>query len=72
MIRIVRTAEGVHVDATGKKTGRGAYLHDRRLCWEQGLRGALAHALRTELNDQDRQRLADYMNALPGEVGSGE
>jgi len=72
LIRIVRTEQGVHVDATGKKSGRGAYLHDRRSCWEQGLRGALAHALRTDLNDQDRQRLADFMTGLPGEASSGE
>jgi predicted RNA-binding protein YlxR (DUF448 family) len=48
MMRIVRTAEGVRVDPTGKKPGRGAYLHDRRECWERGLRGALAHALKAE------------------------
>ena len=68
MIRIVRTAEGVHVDPTSKLAGRGAYLHDRRECWERGLRGGLAHALKTELSSDDRARLEEFMNALPPEA----
>lgn len=68
MVRIVRTTEGVRVDATGKLAGRGAYLHDRRACWERGMKGALAHALKTTLNMEDRIRLEEYMNALPGEA----
>jgi hypothetical protein len=71
MIRIVRTALGVQVDPTGKKSGRGAYLHDRRACWERGLTGALAHALKTELQAQDRSRLEDFMSSLPHEAESG-
>jgi predicted RNA-binding protein YlxR (DUF448 family) len=67
MIRIVRTPEGLRVDPTGKLAGRGAYLHDRRSCWERGLRGALAHALKVELTDQDRQMLLAHMETLPGE-----
>jgi predicted RNA-binding protein YlxR (DUF448 family) len=65
LIRVVRSTEGVRVDTTGKTPGRGAYLHDRRSCWEAGLRGALARALRTELNETDRQHLAAVMEALP-------
>ena len=53
------------VDPTGKAAGRGAYLHNKRSCWEQGLRGSLAHALKTELNDQDRQQLLAFMANLP-------
>ncbi|MEW6085082.1 MAG: YlxR family protein [Chloroflexota bacterium] len=65
MIRIVRTADGVKVDSTGKFAGRGAYLHDRRECWERGMKGALAHALKTDLTEEDRTRLVEYMKALP-------
>ncbi len=65
MIRIVRTAEGVQIDLTGKLAGRGAYLHDRRECWERGLKGALANALKTTLKKDDRATLEDFMNALP-------
>jgi predicted RNA-binding protein YlxR (DUF448 family) len=61
LIRIVRTPQAVRVDPTGKLSGRGAYLHDQRSCWEKGLKGPLAHALKTELEDQDLQELTAYM-----------
>ena len=65
MLRIVRTPAGVQLDPTGKKAGRGAYLHDRRECWQRGLSGALAHALKTELASEERQRLEEFMKTLP-------
>jgi predicted RNA-binding protein YlxR (DUF448 family) len=65
MVRIVRGADGVLVDPTGKVAGRGAYLHDRRQCWESGLKGALSHALKVELTSDDRARLEEFMNTLP-------
>jgi len=68
MIRIVRTADGVQVDPTSKLAGRGAYMHDRRECWERGLKGALAHALKTTLTSEDRTRLEEFMNTLPVEM----
>ena len=64
LVRIVRSAEGVLVDPTGKLAGRGAYLHDRRSCWEAGLRGSLAHALKVELTAADRVHLEAFMNTL--------
>jgi uncharacterized protein len=71
LVRIVRTADGVLIDPTGKRAGRGAYLHDRRSCWEAGLQGNLARALKVELTAADRERLAAYAatltNATPGE-----
>lgn len=70
LIRIVRTADGVRVDLKGKTAGRGAYLHNQRACWEKGLKGALAHALKTELSDQDRATLQAFMNELPEESPS--
>jgi uncharacterized protein len=65
LIRIVRTPQGVHVDLKGKEAGRGAYLHNLRACWERGLKGALAGALKTELTDLDRENLIVFMNSLP-------
>jgi uncharacterized protein len=67
LIRIVRTSEGVRVDLSSKLAGRGAYLHNQRSCWERGLRGALAHALKTELTNADRERLEAFANTLPQE-----
>jgi predicted RNA-binding protein YlxR (DUF448 family) len=64
LIRIVRTADGVKVDPTGKLAGRGAYLHDRRSCWEAGLEGSLAHALKVDLTAADRENLEAFMNTL--------
>jgi predicted RNA-binding protein YlxR (DUF448 family) len=69
MVRVVRTENGVHVDPSGKLAGRGAYLHDRRDCWERGLRGGLTHALKTDLSPEDRTRLEAFMNTLPIEAG---
>ncbi len=71
LVRVVRTADGVLVDPTGKLAGRGAYLHDRRSCWESGLAGSIAHALKTELTTDDRERLEAFMNTLP-RAESGE
>jgi len=45
--------------------GRGAYLHDRYECWERGVKGALAHALKTELSDEERSRLMAFAATLP-------
>jgi predicted RNA-binding protein YlxR (DUF448 family) len=68
MVRIVRTANGVQIDPTGKVAGRGAYFHDRRECWERGLKGALGHALKISLTHDDRARLEEFMNALPADA----
>jgi predicted RNA-binding protein YlxR (DUF448 family) len=65
MIRIVRTANGVQIDPTGKLAGRGAYLHDRHECWERGLKGALAHALKATISSEERAKLDEFMNTLP-------
>ena len=67
LIRIVRTPEGVKIDPTGKLDGRGAYLHEIRSCWEAGLKGALAHALKTELTGSDSEVIREYLDKLPAE-----
>ena len=72
LIRIVRSPEGIQIDPTGKMAGRGAYLHDRRSCWERGLKGSLANALKTELSDEDRERLFSFMASLPEEEASAQ
>jgi len=72
MIRIARAADGVKVDRSGKLAGRGAYLHDRLECWERAMKGALANALKTNLTQEDRARLEEFMKTLPHEAGAGE
>jgi predicted RNA-binding protein YlxR (DUF448 family) len=67
MVRVVRTPEGqVQVDPTGKRNGRGAYVHRSRACWEAALkRGGLAHALKAALSDPDRRALEEFAVSLP-------
>jgi hypothetical protein len=65
LIRLVRRAEGIQIDPTGKLAGRGAYIHNHRSCWERSLKGALAQALKTELSNDDRQILLAFMETLP-------
>ncbi len=72
LIRIVRRPEGIVIDPTGKLAGRGAYLHSQRSCWERGMKGALAHALKTELTQQDRETLQAFSNSLPEETSDSE
>lgn len=67
LVRVVRTPDGVKIDPTGKANGRGAYLHNLRACWEKGLKGALAHALKVELTDQDRLTVQGFMQTLDDE-----
>ncbi|MBI4785534.1 MAG: YlxR family protein [Chloroflexi bacterium] len=70
LVRVVRTADNkVEADATGKKSGRGAYLCRQRECWEEALssRGRLEHALKMEtpLDQQDLTRLREFTATLP-------
>ncbi|MGD8554621.1 MAG: YlxR family protein [Anaerolineales bacterium] len=66
-IRIVRTSDGVMIDPTGRLPGRGAYLHSDPACWQAGLKGSLARALRVELSSEDRSRLQAYLEQLKEE-----
>lgn len=72
LTRIVRTADGVRIDETGKLAGRGAYLHDARSCWQQALNGKLAHALKTEISAEDMAVLKEFMHTLPLETPDDE
>jgi predicted RNA-binding protein YlxR (DUF448 family) len=67
MTRVVRTPQGqVEIDPTGKRNGRGAYVHQARSCWEAALSGdRLAHALKATLSDPDRQALETFAVSLP-------
>lgn len=73
LIRIVRSSEGVVIDLSGKLPGRGAYLHDQKSCWVKALKGSLAHALRTTIQEQDLAALRTFMETLPeGETSDEE
>ena len=57
LVRIVRSStDGVLVDPSGKRNGRGAYLCDKEECWEQELTSkVLDQALNTELSEEERK-----------------
>ncbi len=65
LVRVVRTPEGkVEVDPTGKRNGRGAYVHAQPSCWEAALKGSLARALKATLSDDDRRTLEAFVSTL--------
>jgi predicted RNA-binding protein YlxR (DUF448 family) len=72
LIRIVNSPEGVRVDLSGKAHGRGAYLHDKRSCWQRGINSALDHALKTRLTDQEKNDLLVYMEESIPEEGEAK
>lgn len=66
LVRLVRTENGVEVDPSGKKAGRGAYLHPDPTCWGIGIKGnRIEQALRTKLTPATRQALQEYAQSLP-------
>ena len=66
MIRIVRTPQGaLEIDNRGKKAGRGAYLCRIMDCWGSDLtKKRLEHALKTEINSEQRIQLIEYSKAF--------
>ena len=66
LIRVVRTEQGVMVDLTGKKAGRGAYIHPTRSCMTTVLQSnRLNQALRTNVTAEDRKQLEAFLATLP-------
>ncbi|GCE06222.1 RNase P modulator RnpM [Dictyobacter aurantiacus] len=67
LLRVVRTPEGqVLIDATGKKSGRGAYLCARLSCWQKAFKEhRLEQVFETAISAEDRAALEDYMATLP-------
>jgi hypothetical protein len=65
LLRIVRTPEGVVIEEDRRLSGRGAYLHAERSCWEVGIHTSLGNALRTVLSSEDIERLQSFMDTLP-------
>jgi predicted RNA-binding protein YlxR (DUF448 family) len=62
LTRIVHTAdEGVIVDITGKREGRGAYLCQNPDCWDKALQSdILDRALKTELSKVQKEALLAF------------
>lgn len=67
LLRVVRTPDGhVMIDATGKKSGRGAYLCARLPCWETALKKKrLEQEFELTLSEEDRAGLDAFVETLP-------
>jgi predicted RNA-binding protein YlxR (DUF448 family) len=66
LIRLVRTENGIEIDLTGKRSGRGAYLHPVQDCWLAILEGnRLSGAMRTQLSAENRAVLVEFAQTLP-------
>lgn len=66
LIRIVQSADGVvQFDPTGKRPGRGAYLHTDPDCLKESMRkGRLAHALRATVSSIDQTVLEEQLRQV--------
>lgn len=66
---MVRTPTGqVELDPSGKKSGRGAYVHTTSDCIRRAVSGgALARALKIEIDPDTRQRIANELATSIGE-----
>ncbi len=67
LLRIVRTPDGhVLMDATGKKSGRGAYLCAKRSCWENALKKKrIEQEFELSPSPEDRAALEAYIATMP-------
>ncbi len=67
LLRVVRTPDGhVMLDATGKKSGRGAYLCARLSCWENAIKKKrLEQEFELTLSGEDRAGLDAFIATLP-------
>ncbi len=67
LLRVVKTPDGhVFVDATGKKSGRGAYLCARLSCWQKAMKEKrLEHEFEIEILPEDRAGLLAFIDTLP-------
>jgi predicted RNA-binding protein YlxR (DUF448 family) len=65
LIRLVRVADGILLDQSGKMAGRGAYVHPQVNCWEKALAGSLMQkALRTKISAENLVTLSESVSAL--------
>lgn len=66
LIRVVRTAEGISIDPTGKLKGRGAYIHNSKSCWEKAIKGSLEKALKIRITEDQKADLKNFAESLSG------
>ena len=77
LLRIVNNPdEGIIIDLTGKKTGRGAYVCTKTACWDKVvqtsvLNGALRTPIKSEIRERlNNERLKNRFEDLRNDMGS--
>ncbi len=61
LIRVVKTADGIKIDVTGKADGRGAYIHKDSKCIDLAKkRGVLNYAFKTAVPDEVYDELNQF------------
>lgn len=67
LLRVVRTPDQhILIDATGKKSGRGAYICAKLSCWELALKTRrLEHEFEIPISPEDRAALDEFVATLP-------
>lgn len=63
LLRIVNNKdEGVTVDLTGKKNGRGAYICRKKECFDKAIKNKnLEYALNVEINEEIYKEILNYV-----------
>jgi predicted RNA-binding protein YlxR (DUF448 family) len=73
LVRVVRTPSGdVEIDPTGKRNGRGAYVHPAAACLDKALGGRLAYALRCELDAARSTTLREAFVAYEAQLAAAK
>ena len=68
LLRIVRSADGVRFDPTGRIPGRGAYVCSAA-CFEAAVKGKrLNRALKMQVNEEDYAQIAGELEHLSNRV----
>ena len=72
LFRVVNnTDEGIIIDLTGKKNGRGAYICSKAVCWQKATQSnVLDGALRTAVQPEIKQNLMNRFEELNKTMGS--
>ena len=70
LVRLVHTPEGkIEIDASGKMSGRGAYLCSNYQCWHSAVGSQrLARALKCNISPDSLNAIKDYAEKLNPEV----
>ena len=73
LIRVVRTPDGaIILDATGKKSGRGAYICPDAACLKKARKGdRLSPSLDTQIPDEIYAQLEKQLSSIGGDPVDG-